>query len=74
MVRELSSELERSSSAPFLRWNGSSSVYNRWPREVAGGREEVGGGRSSGDGRDNTTRLERRTPASPVHGDEVEGL
>jgi hypothetical protein len=37
-------------------------------REVAGGREGVGGGRSSDDGRDNTTRPERRAPASPMHG------
>jgi hypothetical protein len=43
---------------------GSEPAYNR-RREVAGGREGVGGGRSSDDGRDNTTRLERRAPASP---------
>src|SRR6266508_5661490 len=36
-------------------------------REVADGREGVGGGRSSDDGRDNTTRPERRAPASPAH-------
>jgi len=36
------------------------------PWEVAGGREGVGGGRSSDDGRDNTTRSERRTPTSPM--------
>jgi hypothetical protein len=44
----------------------SASVYNRRTREVAGSREGVGGGRSSDDGRDNITRLERRTPASPM--------
>jgi hypothetical protein len=33
-------------------------------REVAGGREAVGGGCSSDDDRDNTTRPERRAPAS----------
>jgi retron-type reverse transcriptase len=36
-------------------------------REVAASREGVGGGRSSDDGRDNTTRPERRAPASPLH-------
>src|SRR5262245_16809276 len=36
-------------------------------REVAASREGVGGGRSSDDGRDNTTRPERRTPASSTH-------
>src|SRR3974377_763864 len=51
---------------------GGGPVYNRCPREVPGGREEVGGGRSSDDGRDNTTRPERRAPASPVHGVGVE--
>jgi len=45
---------------------GSASVYNRRTREVAGSREGVGGGRSSADGRDNITRPERRTPASPM--------
>ena len=45
----------------------SASAYNRRTREVADSREGVGGGRSSDDGRDNTTRLERRTPASPMH-------
>jgi hypothetical protein len=44
----------------------SASAYNRF-REVTGSREGVGGGRSSDDGRDNTTRPERRTPASPMH-------
>src|SRR5215218_9981262 len=36
------------------------------PREVAAGREAVGGGRSSGEGEDNTTFLERRAPASSM--------
>jgi hypothetical protein len=36
-------------------------------REVAASREGVGGGRSSEEGRDNTTRSERRTPASSTH-------
>jgi hypothetical protein len=44
----------------------SAPAYNRRTREVAGSREGVGGGRSSDDGRDNITRLERRTPASPM--------
>jgi hypothetical protein len=44
------------------------------PGKCAGGREEVGGGRSSDDDRDNTTRSERRAPASPVHCGEVEEL
>ena len=35
---------------------GSAPAYNRRPREMAGSREGVGGGRSSDDGRDNTTR------------------
>jgi hypothetical protein len=42
-------------------------AYNRCSREVAGGREAVGGGRSSADGRDNITRPERRAPASSMH-------
>ena len=41
-------------------------AYNRWSREVAGCREAVGGGRSSADRRDNTTRRERRAPASSM--------
>ena len=45
---------------------GSSPAYNR-KREVTGGREGVGGGRSSDDGQDNTTCPERRAPASPMH-------
>ena len=46
---------------------GSELAYNRRPREVVGSREGVGGGRSSDDGQDNTTCLERRAPASSVH-------
>ena len=42
---------------------GSLPAYNR-QREGAGSREGVGGGRSSDDGWDNTTRPERRAPAS----------
>jgi len=72
MVRRLSLELERSSSAPDLR-SEKSPVYNREPREVPGRREEVGGGRISDDGRDNTTRPERRAPGSPVHDEDAEG-
>lgn len=64
-VRGLFWELGRPSSAPSLRGTGAASAYKRC--EVVGGREGVGGGRSSGDGRDNRTRLERRAPASPVH-------
>ena len=48
----------------------SASVYNRRTWEVTCSREGVGGGRSSDDGRDNTTRPERRTPASPMHVEE----
>ena len=70
MVRRVSLELERSSSARICG-PGSSPVYNR-SREMPGSREEVGGGRSSADGRDNTTRSERRAPASPVHCEVVE--
>jgi hypothetical protein len=66
-VRRLSWELGRPSSASFLRGARAASVYKRQNREVAGSREGVRGGRSSGDGRDNITRPERRTPASPVH-------
>ena len=43
-------------------------------REVAGGREGVGGGRSSDDGRDNRTRLERRAPTSSMHDAGKEGI
>jgi hypothetical protein len=57
-------ELERSYSAPGDP--GSSVAYNRRPREVAASREEVGGGHSSDDGRDNITRPERRTPTSSM--------
>ena len=66
-VRWLSWELGRPSSARSLRGIGAVSVYKRRSREVAGSREGVGGGRSSDDGQDNTTCLERRTPASSVH-------
>ena len=64
-VRWLSWELERPSSVPACG-DGSMPAYNR-QREVTGGREGVGGGRSTADGRDNTTRLEGRAPTSPVH-------
>jgi len=60
-------ELGRPSSAPPLRAAGATPAYKRQHREVAGSREGVRGGRSSDDGRDNTTRPERRAPASPVH-------
>ena len=66
-VRRLSWELGRPSSARSLRGIGAASVYKRQHREVAGSREGVGGGRSSADGRDNTTRPERRAPASSMH-------
>jgi hypothetical protein len=66
-VRWLSWELERPSLARSLRGIGAASVYKRQNREVAGGREGVRGGRSSDDGRDNTTRLERRAPTSSMH-------
>ena len=72
-VRWLSWELERPSLARSLRGVGAVSVYKRQNREMAGSREGVRGGRSSGDGRDNTTRPERRTPTSPVHEDGREG-
>ena len=72
-VRRLSWELGRPSSARSLRGIGAASVYKRQNREVAGGREGVRGGRSSDDGRDNTTRPERRAPASSVHVDGREG-
>ena len=66
-VRWLSWELGRPSSARSLRGIGAASVYKRQHREVAGSREGVRGGRSSGDDRDNITRSERRTPTSPMH-------
>jgi hypothetical protein len=72
-VRRLSWELGRPSSARSLRGVGAASVYKRQNREVAGSREGVRGGRSSGDGRDNTTRPERRAPTSSVHVDGREG-
>lgn len=65
-VRRLSWELGRPSSAPPLRAAGSSPVYNR-QREVAGGREGVGGGSSTDDGQDNTTCPEGSAPASSMH-------
>jgi hypothetical protein len=72
-VRRLSWELGRPSSAPSLRGAGAAPVYKRQHREGVGSREGVRGGRSSDDGRDNTTRPERRTPTSPVHGGGWEG-
>lgn len=45
---------------------GSAAAYNRTPRGVVASREEVGGGHSSDDGRDNITRSERRAPASSM--------
>ena len=48
----------------------SAFVYNRRTREMTKSREGVGGGHSSDDGRDNITRSERRTPASPMHNEE----
>src|SRR5688572_17050842 len=49
-------------------WREARLAYNRRSREVAGGREAVGAGRSSADRRDNTTRRERRARASSMHG------
>jgi hypothetical protein len=72
-VRRLSWELGRPSSAPSLRGAGAALVYKRQHRERAGSREGVRGGRSSGDGRDNITRPERRTPASSMHDGGREG-
>jgi hypothetical protein len=72
-VRWLFWELGRPSSARSLRGIGAASVYKRQCREVVGSREGVGGGRSSGDGQDNTTWPERRTPASSTHDGEWEG-
>lgn len=66
-VRRLVWELGRPSLARSLRGIGAASVYKRQHREVAGSREGVGGGRSSGDGQDNRTWPERRTPASSMH-------
>jgi hypothetical protein len=72
-VRWLSWELERPSLARFLRGIGAASVYKRQNREVADSREGVRRGRSSGDGRDNTTRLERRALTSSMHDGGREG-
>ena len=72
-VRRLSWELGRPSSAPSLRGAGAAPAYKRQHREVVGSREGVRGGRSSDDGRDNTTRPERRTPASSMHDGGREG-
>ena len=73
-VRRLFWELGRPSSARSLRGIGAASVYKRQHREVVDSREGVGGGRSSDDGRDNTTRSERRAPTSPMHDEGVEEL
>ena len=43
-------------------------TYNRVTGKWRGGREAVGGGSSTGDGRDNTTRPEGRAPTSPMRG------
>jgi hypothetical protein len=68
MVRRVSSELERSVSAPASTKAagrhpavpGSHDVDNQGAWETAKFRAEVGGGRSSDDGRDNITRPEQR--------------
>jgi hypothetical protein len=52
---------------PALRGREAVLAYNQCSWEVAGGREAVGGGRSSADGRDNITRPERRAPASSMY-------
>ena len=72
-VRRLFWELGRPFSARSLRGIGAASVYKRRSREATGSREGVGGGRSSADGRDNTTRPERRAPASSMHDSEGRG-
>jgi hypothetical protein len=72
-ARGLSWELGRPSSAPPLRGAGAAPAYKRQHREGVDSREGVRGGRSSDDGRDNTTRPERRAPASPVHDGGWEG-
>src|SRR5688500_4824864 len=51
-------------------WREARLAYNRRSREVAGGREAVGAGRSSADRRGNTTRRERRARASSMHGED----
>jgi len=66
-VRWLVWELGRPSLAWSLRGSRAASAYKRRSREVVGSQEGVGGGRSSGDGQDNTTWPERRTPASSMH-------
>jgi hypothetical protein len=67
MVRGLSLELERSSSAPpcggreaALPITGDSGKWQVVERKSEGVVVAI-------DGRDNTTRPERRAPASPVH-------
>ena len=49
-------------------------TYNRVTGKWRGGREAVGGGSSTGDGRDNTTRPEGRAPTSPMRGPSKEGI
>lgn len=72
-VRRLSWELGRPSSAPSLWGTGAAPAYKRQHREGVGSREGVRGGRSSDDGRDNTTRPKRRAPASSMHDGGREG-
>ena len=52
---------------PVPAGDGSVPAYKRQHREVVGSREGVGGGRSSAEGKDNTTFPERRAPASSMH-------
>jgi hypothetical protein len=66
-ARRWSWELGRPSSARSLRVMGARRPISGSTAKGFGSREGVRGGRSSGDGRDNTTRPERRAPASPVH-------
>ena len=65
--RRSSWELGRPSSARTLRGCGACLAITGDPGKCPGSREGVGGGRSSDDGRDNTTRPERRAPASSMH-------
>ena len=60
-------ELERPSSALVLRGCGVRLPITGDPGKWSAARRESGGGSSSDDGRDNITRSERRTPASPMY-------
>ncbi len=71
MVTRLFLELERSSSAPSAGWEAALPITGDPGKWQAAERKSEGVVVAI-DGRDNTTRPERRTPASSMHPGEGE--